>query len=111
MAESVTAAALDANVLIRYLVGDAPALAIKKDTIVGAVAAGDVLVILDPGILMRDKARYLLALELFAGPVKHFGDACCCAAAITSDGGRLYSFDNALSSVPGIGRSEEPLRD
>lgn len=56
--------------------------------------------------LVPDKEHYLLALRLFAGGMKSFGDACACAAALRDCDGRLYSFDVKLSSVPGISRSE-----
>lgn len=58
------------------------------------------------GFLMPNKDRYLLALRLFATEIRHFGDACACAAAIQDCNGRLYSFDKKLSSVPGVARSE-----
>lgn len=58
------------------------------------------------GIQMTDKPRYLHALELFAGPVKHFGDACACAAALEQTQGQFFSFDRKLSSVPGITREQ-----
>ncbi len=60
------------------------------------------------GVAMPDKGRYLLALRLFAGPARHFGDACACAAALEVCEGRLYSFDRDLSGVPGIQRRESP---
>ena len=58
------------------------------------------------GFLVPDKERYLLALRLFAGGMKSFGDACACAAALQDCGGRLYSFDAELSNVRGISRLE-----
>ncbi len=65
------------------------------------------LPIINPdGFLVPDKERYLLALRLFSGGVKSFGDACACAAANQDCDGRLYSFDAKLSKVPGITRSE-----
>jgi predicted nucleic acid-binding protein len=59
-------------------------------------------------VVLPQKSRYLRALQLFAGPVAHFGDACACAAALEDCEGRLYSFDRKLSSVPGIERRESP---
>jgi predicted nucleic acid-binding protein len=59
------------------------------------------------GVEMLGKERYLHALELFAGPVPHFGDACACALALEETEGRLFSFDRKLSSVPGITRAEK----
>jgi len=65
------------------------------------------LPIINPeGFILPDKEHYLLALRLFAGGVKSFGDACACAAALRDCDGRLYSFDAKLSNVPGIARSE-----
>jgi predicted nucleic acid-binding protein len=61
-------------------------------------------------ILVPDKPRYLHALRLFAATIPHFGDACICAASLESCEGKLYSFDRALSSVPGIHRSERPFK-
>jgi predicted nucleic acid-binding protein len=58
------------------------------------------------GVAMIGKDRYLHALELFAGSVPHFGDACACAAARRKTRARLFSFDRKLSAVPGITRSE-----
>lgn len=59
------------------------------------------------GFLMTDTPRYLRALRLFRDTVKHFGDACACAAALEECEGRLYSFDRKLSSVPGLKREED----
>lgn len=56
--------------------------------------------------LLPDKERYILALDLYADGMKRFGDACACAAALLECDGRLYSFDEKLSKVPGIVRSE-----
>jgi len=58
------------------------------------------------GFLVPNKERYLLALQLLSHGVKHFGDACACAAALEDCEGRLYSFDAGLSNVPGMTRSE-----
>jgi len=58
---------------------------------------------------MPEKERYVLALELYADSIRHFGDACACATALRECEGRLYFFDRRLSSVPGIHRSERPL--
>lgn len=58
------------------------------------------------GFLMPEKGCYVLALELFGRSVRHFGDACACAAALQRCEGRLYSFDRELSAVEGIERSE-----
>lgn len=58
------------------------------------------------GFVMPNKERYHLALRFFATEIRHFGDACACAAAIQDCDGRLYSFDKKLSRVPGITRSE-----
>lgn len=59
------------------------------------------------GFLMPNKSRYIRALELFAGDVPHFGDACACAAAMESCEGRLLSFDKKLSNLEGIHRLED----
>ena len=58
------------------------------------------------GFLVPNKERYLLALRLFSTSIKHFGDACACAAALQDCDGRLYSFDAELSNVQGIARSD-----
>ena len=55
---------------------------------------------------MPDKRRYVRALELYTASVPHFGDACACAAALETCGGRLLSFDKDLSNVVGIERLE-----
>ena len=46
------------------------------------------------------------ALDLFAGPIRHFGDACAGAAAFEATEGQFFSFGRKLLSVPGIIRSE-----
>ncbi|HEY3397854.1 MAG TPA: PIN domain-containing protein [Armatimonadota bacterium] len=71
------------------------------------ISAGLSPLLVQEGVEMVSKERYLHALELFAGPVRHFGDACACAAALEASGGELFSFDRKLSSVPGISRSEQ----
>ena len=58
------------------------------------------------GVVMSEKEQYIRALQLFAGPVRHFGDACVCAAALEECEGRLFSFDRELSTVEGIERAE-----
>ena len=59
------------------------------------------------GFLVSNKERYLLALQLFSSRVRHFGDACACAAALQDCDGKLYSFDGELSSVEGITRLDQ----
>jgi predicted nucleic-acid-binding protein len=59
-----------------------------------------------PGLRLEEKDRYLQALYLFAGPVRHFGDACACATALLESSGKLLSFDRKLSRVEGIQREE-----
>jgi predicted nucleic acid-binding protein len=141
VAGSPSLAALDANVIVRYVLRDNPDLYSKARSILTAVHdGGEVLV--DPVVLSEvvfvlqklykrpngeiaegllsllqyetvtvpNKPHYLHALQLFAAGVPHFGDACICAAALESCEGRLYSFDRALSSVPGIHRSERPFK-
>lgn len=130
---------IDANVILRFLLGDDPKLYPKAFEIFNGVESGSTVVTCDPvnlaetvwvlksfykltnerilellvpivnmeGFRVPDKERYLLALRLFAGGVKSFGDACACAAAIQDCDGRLYSFDVELSWVPGINRSEQ----
>lgn len=71
------------------------------------IAEGLAPIVQSPGFRIPNKDRYLHALALFAGSVKSFGDACCCAAAVERCGGRLFSFDPALTSVPGVERLEE----
>ncbi len=58
------------------------------------------------GVVVLGKERYVRALRLFGESVRHFGDACACAAALADSDGRLYSFDRKLSSVPGLERAE-----
>jgi predicted nucleic acid-binding protein len=71
--------------------------------------AASLAALLQPdAVVLPDKPRYLLALQLFAGPVPHFGDACACAAALEKCEGRILSFDRELDSVPGITRAEAP---
>ncbi|MGI6385382.1 MAG: hypothetical protein ACOX1G_09165 [bacterium] len=59
------------------------------------------------GFILPNKERYILALQLFAGSVAHFGDACACAAALQDSSGRLLSFDQKLSKVNDIWRAEK----
>ena len=131
--------AIDANVILRYLLGDDRELAAKSAGILQAVERREIAVVCDPvtlaevvwvlssyyklpnpeiseglgpllradGFTVACKDRYIRALQLLAGNVKHFGDACACAAAFEECEGRLYSFDQKLSSVPGIHRTEE----
>jgi len=75
------------------------------------IADGLSVIVKQDGFHIPDKDRYLTALALFADNVPHFGDACCCAEALMENEGRLYSFDRALSSVPGINRSESPFSE
>ncbi len=130
--------ALDANVILRYVLDDDEELSAKAKGILQAVERGEIVVTCDPvtlaevvwvlssyyklpnqeiseglgpiikaeGILMPEKERYVLALDLYANVIRHFGDACACATALRECEGRLYSFDRKLSSVPGIHRSE-----
>lgn len=130
--------AVDANVILRYLLRDNEELAQKALAIWRAVENGQVVAALDPvtlgevvfvmslvyrfsnaeisealtpllqsnGVEITGKERYLRALRLFARTVKHFGDACACAAALEDCEGRLYSFDRKLSAVEGIERGE-----
>lgn len=131
--------AIDANVILRYLLQDNDKLSPKADTIIEGIEDGRIRVFCDPitlaevvyvllriyqqepgriyeglepivkqdGFLMPEKTRYIRALELFAGHIPHFGDACACAAALESCEGRLLSFDKKLSNVEGITRAEE----
>ena len=64
-------------------------------------------IVKSPNLRLRDKGRYIHALELFRQTVRQFGDACCCAAAIEVSKGRLLSFDKKLSGVPRISRAEQ----
>jgi predicted nucleic acid-binding protein len=72
------------------------------------IAEGLLPIVQSPQFRVPNKSRYVDALTLFATSVKSYGDACCCAAALESCGGRLFSFDHALSGVPGMERLEEP---
>lgn len=58
--------------------------------------------------VLPDKPRYVRALELLSKGMDHYGDACACAAAMEKCGGKLLSFDKALSKVNGIQRLEQP---
>lgn len=132
--------AIDANVILRYILADDKRLFTKAAAILQGVQHAELTVLCDPvqlaevvwvlssyyelpnadisgallpivqadGFLMGDKPRYVRALQLFGATVKHFGDACACAAALEECEGRLYSFDRKLSAVEGIGRAEEP---
>lgn len=42
----------------------------------------------------------------FVSEVAHFGDACACATALLECDGELLSFDQRLSRITGIVRSE-----
>ena len=129
---------VDANVLIRYLVGDEKRQAVQATALLHAVERAETAVLCDPvtlaevvwvlssfyklphaaiseallpivqapGFILSDKPRYVRALHLFATTIRHFGDACACAAALEDCGGRLYSFDRKLSKVPGVERVE-----
>ena len=70
------------------------------------ISDGLVSLLQTDGVVMSDKDRYVRALQLFAGPVRHFGDACACAAALEDSEGRLFSFDRKLSAVEGIDRAD-----
>jgi predicted nucleic-acid-binding protein len=138
MSQSDEVYSIDANVILRFLLGDDPKLYPKAFDIVTGVESGNTIVICDPvnlaeivwvlksfyklsneriyellepivnleGFLVPDKERYLLALRLFADGMKSFGDACACASAIQDCGGKLYSYDEKLSGIPGITRTE-----
>jgi predicted nucleic-acid-binding protein len=130
--------AIDANVILRFLVGDDRDLFAKSRLIVAAVESGEIVgtcdpvnlaevvwvlwkfykvpnhkikelldpIIKNPGFVIPDKDRYIMALQLFSESVDHFGDACACATAILECEGRLLSFDRELSRVKGITRKE-----
>ena len=132
--------AIDANVILRYVLGDDEKLSARAATILQGVDSGETAISCDPvtlaevvwvlssyyglpnheiseglaplvkaeGFLIPSKDRYVRALDLFAGSVKHFGDACACATALEDCEGRLYSFDRKLSSVDGVRRAEKP---
>ena len=70
------------------------------------ISDGLVSLLQTDGVVMSDKDRYVRALQLFAGPARHFGDACACAAALEECEGRLFSFDRKLSAVAGIDRAD-----
>jgi len=140
MSRSQVQSALDANVILRYVLGDAEELSAKAGAILQGVERGEMVLSCDPvtlaevvwvlssyyglpnqkiseglgpiikaeGFLMPEKDRYVLALELYANSIEHYGDACACATALQDCEGRLYSCDRKLSSVPGIHRSEAP---
>jgi predicted nucleic acid-binding protein len=138
MSDALPVLAIDANVILRYLLRDNEQQYERAAAILQAVDRGEARVACDPvtlaevvwvlsaryglpnheiseglaplvkaeGFVMPAKGRYIRALELFAGSVKHFGDACACATALEGCEGRLYSFDRKLSSVAGIQRTE-----
>ena len=138
MSRLTPSGAVDAKVLLRYLVGDVERQAAQATVLLHAVEREEVAVVCDPvtlaevvwvlssfyqlphqaiseallpviqapGFLISDKSRYVRALHLFATSVRHFGDACACAAALDDCGGQLYSFDRKLSKVAGINRAE-----
>ena len=140
MRTSDSPCAIDANVILRYLVGNHEELSPRAKTIIESVEDGHLVVWCEPvtlaevvwvltsfynreraeigsrlssivkleGFRVAHKALYLRALELYAGPVADFGDACACAAALQHCEGRLLSFDQALSRVEGITRAETP---
>jgi len=129
---------IDANVILRYLLGEPADQAAKAGEIMAALEDGEITVHCDPvtlaevvwvlssfyklppaeiyaglspivkteGFEIPEKEVYVLALELFARGVAHFGDACACAAALLKCEGRLFSFDRDLSRVEGITRTE-----
>jgi len=59
------------------------------------------------GFIIPNKDVYVRAMELYGDCVPHFGDACACAVALKSTGGRLLSLDKKLSAVAGVQRTEE----
>ena len=131
---------IDANVVLRYLLGEPQEQAAAAGEVMAAIEAGAMLGYLSPvalaeivwvlssfyelpaadiaaalepivkneNVLVPGKEIYVKALELFADGVKHFGDACACAAAMVECDGRLVSFDRELSRVDGITRTEKP---
>ena len=138
MSSSKHAWAIDANVILRFVMRDDEELYAKAASIFQSVEQGDTAICCDPitlaevvwvlgsfyelprpeiarelativgspGLTMPHKARYLRALRLYGGSVKHFGDACAYAAALEDCDGRLYSFDREPSAVEGIDRRE-----
>ncbi|MDI9369987.1 MAG: type II toxin-antitoxin system VapC family toxin [Synergistaceae bacterium] len=125
---------IDANVILRFLLGDNEELGPAAEAVMLAVERGDLSVWCDSVILaevvwvlssfykverakitecllpllkmkhfvMAEKDRMISALELFSGPVPHFGDACLCAVARDVSEGRIISFDKKLKNAPGI---------
>jgi len=71
------------------------------------IGAGLIPLLQMDNLVIAEKDRYIAALRLFAGEVRHFGDACACAAALEDCEGKLLSFDRKLSSVTGVARAEE----
>lgn len=138
MPEKLERYALDANVILRYLLDDNKKLSPQAAATMHSVEAGRLTAAVDPvtlsevvfvlssyyklrrqeiahgllplmknpGVSVAGKSRYIRALELYATSVKHWGDACACAAAIEECAGRLISFDRALSEVEGVTRAE-----
>lgn len=134
--------AVDANVILRFVLGDDAQLSARAKAAFTAMAAGDIALVCDPvnlaeavwvmssyygvppreiadaliplvkapGFLLPGKDRYAAALEFYGQGQLRFGDACVCATALQTTGGRLLSFDRALSRVPGVVRTEAPAR-
>jgi predicted nucleic acid-binding protein len=130
--------AVDANVILRFVLGDHPELSRKARAVFGAMQAAEVVLACDPvnlaevvwvlsshykaspgrivdallplvkaaGFDLPDKERYLRALALYGQGKLRYADACVCATAEMACGGRLVSFDRALSRVAGVGRVE-----
>lgn len=76
----------------------------SKQAIVAALEP----IVKSDNVLMPEKSRYALALNIFANTNAHFGDACVCAAALMDCDGRLISFDRKLTGISGIERTEIP---
>ena len=125
---------IDANIILRFLLGDNEKLSPAAEAIMLDVEKGDLSVWCESVVLaevvwvlssfykvervkitefllpliqmeyflMAEKDRMIHALNLFSGPVPHFGDACLCAAALDISKGRILSFDKKLKNVSGI---------
>lgn len=138
MSSAKRAWAIDANVILRFVMRDDEQLYARAAGIFQSVEEGETTICCDPvtlaevvwvlnsfyqlprpeiarelativsspGLVMPHKVRYLRALRMYGGSLRHFGDACACAAALEDCEGRLCSFDRELSAVEGIVRRE-----
>lgn len=129
--------AVDANVLLRFVLGDNADQSARSAALLGRVEAGEEQVYLpevvisdtvwtlasfykwprdrtrdflaallqQPSVHMRQKARVLRALDLFASHGVDYSDALI-AAELAEDSMAIYSFDKDFSRLPNVERIE-----